>query len=219
MDAWLTYIGFIVFFVPLIIGIIRWKALSGGQMILVAFVGFVIPFSVVAEVVGQTTGNNLLLYHIYTFIEFFTLAWIFRRTLRRVPTGVFIGGSLVILAVGTWGLITAPFEVPVTLRTVESVMLAACALTFFYDALRYLEFRRIEQTFMFWISGAVLLYFAGNLLLDAFGNYVAEASDRVFFTVWSIHAVFNVILYLLYGVSLLWKDPIPPSSPSSLSAR
>lgn len=219
MEETLTYIGFAVFFVPLITGIRRWKKLSGIQHGLVLYIGFVILFSIVAEIVGHMYGNNLILYHVYTFVEFFFLLSLFRRRLPRIPKTVFIVPSALFAGIGIRGIITGPFEVPVHLRTFGSIVLVGFSLLFFYNALRYLEFQRIEQTFMFWISAAVLLYFSGNLLLDAFGNYIAAASDTVFFTVWSIHALFNIVLYLLYSVALLWTDLIPPSSQSSSSAR
>ena len=219
MEETLTYIGFAVFFVPLITGIRRWKKLSSVQRSLVLYIGFVILFSIAAEIVGRAYGNNLVLYHVYTFVEFFLLLSLFRRRLPRIPKTIFVIPSLLFSGIGIWGLLAHPFEVPVLLRTFGSIVLVGFSLLFFYNALRYLEFQRIERTFMFWISAAVLLYFTGNLLLDAFGNYIAAASDTVFFTVWSIHALFNIVLYLLYSVALLWTDLIPPSSQSSSSAR
>ena len=114
-----------------------------------------------------------------------------------------------------WGVVTKPFEFPDLFRTVESLVLIGFSVLFFFNALRYLEVKRIERTFPFWISGAVLLYFTGNLLLNIFGSYIAETSDKVYYTVWTIHTIFNMILYILYGVALLCKDPIPPSSQSS----
>ena len=217
LDA-LTYIGFAIFFVPLITGLMRWKRLSGGQKVLVAYVGFVILFSVAAEIVGRTYGSNLLLYHFYTFVEFFTLFYLFWRSMWRVPRWVFILPVLAFTGIGIWTFVADPFAVPVLTRTTASIILTGLSILFFYNALRHLEYQKIERTFMFWISGAVLLYFTGNLLLDSFGNYIANASDKVFFTVWSIHAVLNFFLYILYAIALLWKDLTPPSSQSLSSA-
>lgn len=218
MEETLTYIGFATFFVPLITGWIRWKKLSGSQKILVAYIGFVILFSVAAEIVGRTYGNNLPLYHAYTFVEFFTLFYLFWRSMQRVQTLLFLLPALIFVGVGVWALVTGPLEMPVPTRTTASIILSGFSILFFYNALRRLEYQRVERTFMFWISGAVLLYFTGNLLLDVFSNYIANASDKVFFTVWSIHALFNIVLYLLYAVALLWKDLTPPSSRSLSSA-
>ena len=218
MEATLTYIGFGIFFVPLITGLIRWKRLSGGQKVLVAYIGFVILFSIIAEIVGRTYGTNLPLYHFYTFVEFFTLFYLFWRSMRRIPQPLFILPALVFAGIGIWTWVIDGLAVPVMSRTAASVILIGFSLLFFYNALRYLEYQRIEHTFMFWMSGAVLLYFTGNLLLYVFGDYIAQASDKVFFTVWSIHALLNIVLYLLYAVALLWKDLTPPSSQSLSSA-
>ncbi len=219
MEETLTYIGFAVYFVPLVIGMVRWNVLSKGQRVLVGYIGFVILFSIAAEIVGRVYGNNLILYHFFTFVEFFVLLWLFRRGMREMPGILFLLPSVIIVGTGIWSLATEPFRLPDLFRTVEGIILIGFSLLFFYNALRRLDVQRIERTFMFWISGAVLLDFTGNLLLDIFGNYIAHASDKVYFTVWTIHTLFCMVLYLLYGVALLWTDPIPPSSPSSSSAR
>ncbi|MGE3799805.1 MAG: hypothetical protein AB7H80_02175 [Candidatus Kapaibacterium sp.] len=215
MEETLTYIGFAIFFFPLIVGLIRFRQLSSGQRLLVYFICFVIVNSVAAEIVGQVYGNNLILYHLFTFVEFFVLVYLFRRSMRRIPTIVFAVPAIIFTVVGVWSVVTEPFELPDLSRIVESVILISFSLLFFYSALRYLEVQKIERTFNFWISGGVLLDFTGNLLLDAFGNYIAQTSDHVYYTVWTIHTIFNMILYPLYGVALLCKDPTPPSSQSS----
>lgn len=219
MEETLTYILFAVYFIPLAIGIARWKRLTGDQRSLVAWVAFVVPFSLLSEYVGRRYGNNLPLYHLYAFLEFFFLYWLFRRVLRRIPLWAVLLPAVSFVGVGLWGAIENPFSVPDRLLSLESVILVGCALLFFYRALRSLEVQRIEQTFMFWISVAVLLCFAGNLLLYIFSNSVAEASDRVYFSVWTIHTLFTILLYLLYTVALLCKDPTPQSLPFSSSAH
>lgn len=216
MGETLTYIGFGIFFVPVAVGWARRRHLTADQRALVGWIVFIILFSIISEIVGRCFGNNIPLYHLYTIAEFFFLCYLFRRLLKRLPTIVRLLPVLLFLGVGIWGVLADPFAFPDRLRSVESLILIGCALLFFYHSLRSLDVDRIERTFMFWVSVAVLLYFTGNLLLYIFSNYIATASDRVYFTVWTIHTLFNILLYLLYGVALLCRDPIPRSSPSSL---
>lgn len=216
MEEILTYILFGIYFVPLAAGIARWKQLSGDQHALVAWVGFIILFSLLSEYVGRRYGNNLPLYHLYAIIEFFFLYWLFRRVLLWLPRWLRLLPAVLFLGVGIWGVVEDPYSVPDRLLSVESVILIGCSLLFFYRSLRSLEVKRIERTYMFWLSVAVLLCFAGNLLLYIFSSYIAETSDRVYFTVWTIHTLFTILLYLLYAVGLLCRDPTPQSSPSSL---
>ena len=217
MEQLLTYIGFAFFFIPLIVGLSRWRRLSARQNVLVGYIGFVILFSIAAEFVGRYYGNNLLLYHIYTFVEFSLLLYLFRSEKGR--SLVFLLSAIPVIGAGLWSIMTRPFEFPDLFRTAESLVLIGFSLMFFYNALRHPDVQRIERTFIFWISGAVLLYFTGTLLLDIFSNYIASKSDQVYFTVWTIHTIFNMILYALYAVALLCTDPIPPLSQSSSSAH
>ncbi len=219
MEETLTYIVFAVFFVPLVTGLIRWDRLSTSQKVFVAFIGFVILSSIAADIMARIYGNNLILFHVHTFVEFFVFLYLFRKSMRRIPSLVFLIPAIVFVGIGLFGIVRAPFELPVMLRTAEGIILIILSLLFFYNALRHLEFQRIERTFMFWISVAVLLDFAGSMLLDVFGNYIANASDNVYFTVWTIHTILNIPLYILYSIGLLWPNPIPQSSQSLSSVH
>lgn len=219
MEDTLTYILFCLYFVPFLTGIAVWKRLTFDQRVLVVWCAFVILFSLLSEYISRRYGNNLPLYHLYTFIEFFFLSYLFRRLLKRLPLPAWLIPTLLFVGVGLWGVFEELFAFPDRLRSVESVILIGYALLFFNRALRSLDVARIERTFMFWVSVAVLLCFTGTLLLYIFSNYIAAASNRVYFTVWTIHTLFNILLYLLYSIALLCKDPIPQSSQSSLSAH
>lgn len=219
MEELLTYILFGIYFVPLAAGVVRWKSLSGDQRRLVAWVAFIILFSLISEYVGRRYGNNLPLYHIYTFIEFFFLYYLFRREWKRFARPFRPAPVLLFIGVGIWGFLADPYSFPDRIRSVESIILIGCSLLFFSRSLRSLDVERIERTFMFWISVAVLVYFTGNLLLYIFSNVIAAASDAVYFTVWTIHTLFNILLYLLYTIALLCRDPTPPSSQFLSSAR
>src|SRR5690606_980351 len=116
--------------------------LSMGQRVLVGYVGFVILFSVAAEIVGRVYGNNLMLYHLFTFVEFFVLLWLFRRGMREIPGIIFLVPSAITVGTGIWGLATGPFQLPDLFRTVEAVVLIGFSLLFFYNALRRLDVQR-----------------------------------------------------------------------------
>jgi hypothetical protein len=40
-------------------------------------------------------------------------------------------------------------------------------------------------------------------LLFIFGNYISDRSSPLFRSLWSVHAVLNILLYLSYSVAVL----------------
>ena len=137
------------------------------------------------------------LMHIYTPLEYGFFAVIFSfwernlavRRIIRLSVPLFVAFCLIIKLFAEGQNEFDNFS-----ASIESVLLVALSLRAFVD----LNASNPESIFAlprFWISAAVLLYFAGSLII--FSQGTLESS------LWSIHNVLNISSNLLFAVAFL----------------
>lgn len=83
--------------------------------------------------------------------------------------------------------------------------MACLALLFFRRALKLQQALHIERTPMFWFNAGHLIYFAGNLSVFAFSNFILEISNQLHEAVWGIHSVLLILLYISYSIALMCR--------------
>ncbi len=189
---------------------LRWKRLSLPQRwfgrLLLAIA--VIQLSAVALIVFFQQ-SNMPLYHAYIALEGPGLLLLYRYRLGNTPAGRFVpwvaGSYVVVVMVNVWWQ-QGVQELPSLPRSLEALLL--CGLALYYMRFVFLERKvmYLAQSFWFWLSAALLLYFSANLMLFLFTNTIPEAETDLFTGIWAIHAVLNFILYLIYSVALLCRD-------------
>ena len=88
----------------------------------------------------------------------------------------------------------------------ECLLLMLVALLFLFEVFRQGKVPRLERYPMFWVASGALLYFAGNLFLFIFSNYVLAESQNALYAEWGIHSSLNIITNLCYAAGL-WLRP------------
>ena len=201
---------------PLLIGLIRWKGHSHEQRRLNILL---ICWAILQ--IGQHLGmllfrNNLPLFHLALPIEFPLIVAIYRPGFKKeawspllLPiTLVFI--CFCILSAIFWQGLD---QLPTTTRTVESFLLSLLALAYFFTLLRDLRITHLLRSPMFWLSTGTLIYYAGNVLIFFFANFILQGAVRI--QTWAIHSTLLVLLYITYSISLLCKGNPSISSKAS----
>lgn len=206
--------------VPLLIGGIRFRHLSFAQRLLVATV----LMGIVAEVASllvmelEDWTNNMPVFHLYVVGEYCLLTSIFffgkKGLLSALHYRILMGGFLLFAGLsaiffqGIW-------EVNSLVRSLESILLIFLALWYFHQTLQRLDTPNLAGSFSFWFATAVLLYFVANLLLFIYSSSIieerweSETDPSIFQVVWSMFNFMNLLLYLLYTIALLCKEPLP----------
>ncbi|GAB5557609.1 MAG: hypothetical protein SchgKO_18220 [Schleiferiaceae bacterium] len=155
----------------------------------------------------EGSGNNMPLYHLYVGIEFFWI-WILLKPIIPTPknsSALFIGALLAfevfVIINSAW--IQDMSEYPSFTRTTESILIIAVSIYYFYSTLIQKMEKNLLRSPFFWLASGLLIYFSCNLLLFIFGNYISDRSSPLFRSLWSVHAVLNILLYLSYSVAVL----------------
>jgi hypothetical protein len=178
--------------VPLGAGLYFFRRLDIEMKILTIF----FSFALIVEIIGFYLSFNRISYiwliHLYTLLEYSLLMLIFsywqkdnvlRRNLR-LSIGFFafiwIGAKMFMENLSYWDNYTA---------SLESVLLVGVS------AYTLFELSKENRTSLykeprFWVCGAVLVYFTGNLMVFALINIITID--------WPIHSLLNIVANLFY---------------------
>lgn len=221
--------GISPFFVvlPLIIGHFRFRSLDLGPRLLFLAIEVGVLAEILMKIFAKAFHNNMPVVHSYTIIEFCLLISVFhfgkpgllprKVYLSLVGCFLFIAGGNIFVNQGIW-------EGNSLVRSIEGIILIIISLYYFFDLLKQLDTHNPENTFMFWVSIAMLVYFAGNLLIFIYYNRILNIGAQSDYArdlmrqIVLIGYILNIFLYSLYSIALLCKNS-KPSPKSSRLAR
>lgn len=154
--------------------------------------------------------NNLPFFHLYMAIEFVMLSLIFRSYLRsysgrivELTAAVSIVIYLIYFAANPEQL----WQYSTYARAIEAVIILVFAGLYFIMVYQKQEHIYLQKTSGFWIVGGLILYFSSNLLIFVFSDLVFRQESSAFSTIWVLHDLLTILLYIAYTIGLLCKKP------------
>lgn len=204
-----TYLSICSIVFPLSLCIYNYANLSSLQKL----IGLLVLVTILGELgsnwAAEYYKNNIPVFHLFTLIQFTLFTFIMEKGLHPWPPKIIfkcLRISFIIFALldAFWWNGINNFNNYA--RPLSSILLICFALTFFYKTLKELQIKNLESVPLFWLSIGVLIYYSGSLLIFLFTNYV-KSSDAALYTIWGIHAIFNIILNISYFIALWVKPP------------
>lgn len=206
---WVILGAFLATLMPITIGIIKYRALSLELRSIFWFCVMVFIMDGIGRILWLSSISNLFLGHIHTIAEFLLLANAYRIALRGFVKPLLIPAIMVLftlLAVcNTLFLQGFKFNNS-NIKIIESVLLIAFTLVFFYKLGRDLIVARLEKYPMFWVNCAVLVYFSSSLFIFLYSNYILLYSKQLGIRAWFVHALFFILFNAILSLSL-WIVP------------
>lgn len=151
--------------------------------------------------------NNFFIFHVYTIIEFILIVFFYRNVYLGLIKQIWLIVLILIF------LTTAYLDFRVNgLRATDnissstsSIFLIILSLFSLYQLIKDTSTKNITEKPIFWISSGVLCYFAGNLLVFLFSNYILEHLPGKLTIVWfSVHSFFNITYNIVVSIGI-WK--------------
>ncbi len=210
MESFLIDIAVYGIILPIGVGIWRYSYLEREAKLLLYML---IPIAVNQFIsdwwLYYVTSNNLPFYHLYIMIELTFITIIYNSYLKKhryrkfIPIITISFITLYLLSI-IWNpdkiWIYSTYE-----RAIEGVIVLLFASSFFIHVYRKEEIMYLQKASGFWIGGGLILYFASNLLLFAFSKLVYSQESKLFQSIWEIHALLTILLYISYTIALLCK--------------
>lgn len=162
-------------------------------------------FGIIAILYQLNQKNNMFVSHFYTMVEYFFWSLIYLKLFEKKRIKKFIIGS--IFFVFLVAIVNMIYWQPLDMynsysKTLESAFLVCFAIVWFYQIFINQTIKRLEIHPNFWINAAVLIYFSGSFVLFVTNNFLMEIPLVEFLEVWTLHAIFIMIHYLLLAIGL-----------------
>ena len=203
----IVYVAALFSIVPFLLGLIKWRQHDAVQRPLFVIVTLSMIADAVSHIGRKIEYFQPIVFYTFTLIEFGILLYIFRIYLVqflplrwfRIVVVLFIGFAAADMI---W---LSGFDQFNTYSTaVESLILIALCLIFFYKILKELSIEHLEQAPIFWISTATLLYFSSSLFIFLFTNNVKSSYDTLYI-LWGVHGIFTILRNIFYSIALWLK--------------
>lgn len=206
------YTSTYILILPMVIGGVRFRLLGPGQrwlwimIILVALNQFISRWWTYA-----VTENNLPFFYVYILIE---LVFLTRVYSFHLPP--FRSTRILLILAGVYSLawiiqFARPgimWQYPDALRTLESLLILFYAGSYFMKVFREEKILDLEREFGFWLSAGYTVYFASNLLLFAFSELVVKQESSIYKSIWVVHAVLTIFLYISLTIALWCRKKV-----------
>ena len=151
--------------------------------------------------------NNLPFYYLYILLEVFYLVKIYSLSLKSKPFRLLIWSGVILFFAffifrfaGHWDRI---WVYSTEIRALEAVIVIILSSCYFHNEYRKEKIINFLQTPGFWIHGGLILYFSCNLLLFAFSDLVFAQNEDIFQSIWFIHGIVTILLYLAFTIAFL----------------
>lgn len=165
----------------------------------------VISFAIielVASTMFEKKINNMVMYHIQTFVEFYFLIFVYYRIMRRINSQKMVRLFAVIFLFASmlFYFRDSVYEFNTGQRYIEMILLMFTMFVFLYEMTLYDSALRIRKSPFFWLTAGYLIYFSGTLLLFLLQQRFVDSGFNDY---WVVHGIFNIFLNLVLTF-VLW---------------
>ncbi len=159
-----------------------------------------------AKYLGDTIGNNSIVYHIFTPIEYFFYANIFYRFFKNKKWAVFLvlsAGLLICLEFLNAIYLQSTSVDNTNIMMFENILLVFLSLMLFVN-IRASHYRsNILKEGVFWFNSMVLIYYTFNILITGFHSFKVYYFENPPMVIYKINLLLSALLYLVYTLSIV----------------
>ncbi len=168
-----------------------------------------------AKYLGTQFGNNSIVYHVFTPIEYFFYANIFYRFFKKKRWSGFLILSVVVLILVEFlnTKYLQPLEVDNTnIMLLENIFLVFLSLLLFVNIRISHTSENILLEGVFWFNSMVLVYYTFNILIAGFHSFEVYLFHNPPMIIYKINLLLSALLYLVYTLSIVLNVIHKPKS-------
>jgi hypothetical protein len=111
----------------------------------------------------------------------------------------------ILFAFANYLLIQTPDVINSVTTYVATIFMIMISGRYLYRLVEDMPVERVQDLPLFWISFAVLIYFAGTTFLFLFTNYLIDHDLQVSQSIWVLHNILNITKNVFFTIAL-WKQ-------------
>lgn len=195
----LGVISLLISFLPFLYGLVYFSKLEKELKIFVYFLAIICLFGTLEFLLVYFKHSNSIIYHFYTFIEYYFIAYLYYRLFKRESfKTLIIILSIVFLILG----IVSKFlmeslnqldNVTMTFESVFILIITSMYIVKYLVSNLYVNYR----DFRFSLTIVFMIYFGGSLIIFVLSN--------VFPSGWYFHGILNILKYISFVLVILWN--------------
>ncbi len=217
----LIIVSSLFIFLPLSIGIFRYKYLQIGGKILF---GYLVLSLLINEILNWYTSiksiQNHYILNSFIPLEFLLFSSIFWYALKTPIYKKILVVVVIITMIFTMGSHLSNLEnfnrFSSLTNAIVYLSLMFIVILYFYEVLKELHIVKLSIHPMFWISVGVILYVSINFFLFIFGEFVMFNSSKEISKLWAIINPTSTIIFRIFLAIGLWFSKTPIQSNLSL---
>lgn len=204
--SWLANVSVVITLVPLIVGVLRLK--SVGKYLTPMLI--VVIISVITDLLNHllvSNGiNNYLVFRVFTPIELILICLFYSMFYKQYFKSIFllIPIPLFIIVAFIDYKINGIDNFDNYATAFEAITFSILSLWSFLYIVNKMIFEKVTSEPFFWINTGILLYFAGNLILFIFNDYILTHQGSSHIALWAIHSILNIFYNILIAIGF-WK--------------
>jgi hypothetical protein len=180
------------------------------------FIGALVEL--ISHLLANARINNLFILHFYVPLSFTALFFFYRQILKTrlrkwIWRGILIFFYLFTLIDSIW--LEQLNEINTYTISLANTILITLAILSFYRISTELKVRSLETYPVFWINAGVLFYYSGSSLIFLLGISTHFLSKSIRIYLWSVHALFTILMYVLISIGLWIHNKNKTSTTSS----
>jgi len=191
--------------IPVILGVQSFKKLTNPFKYLLYFLIASVFFEIQASVLKMIYHNNMPGLHLFTFVEFMTMIYVYFKHFEKSKTLknlILLNTLLFVLIAFTDAFIINDIWKPNNIsRTFSALSLVCWSLVFFFDSIKNDYYFFTWEDSMFWFNTSIFIYFSLNLFYFMLNNYLVEHAFSIAYNSMRVHALINMASNLLLGKS------------------
>lgn len=183
--------------------------------ILPFFLLLTLAVELIGELMQGPGHNNLLLYNLYTIIEFYFYLWFFKTVIRggQIQNAIHILLYLVpIICLINIFFMQGPKVFHTYTYSLSCLIMVGLGITYFYKLFNIPGKLNIYREPSFWISIGIIFYFISSVSVIGVINYIATLPQATSNLLQKIFLMVNAFFYLLLIIAFLCKIHIRKSS-------
>lgn len=159
-----------------------------------------------AKYLSDRFGNNSIVYHIFTPIEYFFYANIFYRFFKRKKWNGFLISSvavLILLEFLNTKFLQSIHVDNTNIMIFENILLVFLSLMLFVSIRTSHNSENILLEGVFWFNSMVLIYYTFNILISGFHSFEVYQFHNPPMVIYQINLLMSALLYLVYTLSIV----------------
>jgi len=202
LKLYMFYISPAFIFVPVIVGFLRYKALTITFKVLLGFLLCSCVSNVANIILSFHHIPTTTLFHLFTVFEFAFTSWMYATIFdkRWRKTIAVMVSVFTVLCILNYFFLQNGIETDTYTGTLEAIIIIGYSLLFLYQQSNIENHNHWGQNAFNWINIAILIYFGCGFFMFISLNYIMHAGLRVNLIVWSVFDTILVFESLLFAI-------------------